>query len=459
MVIPTLIRCITGRSVLALLATTASVGLTSEAAAQYAGPAAIAGPVPEFNFLDVPLAEGERIISSTTSENGAVIQYGGGNYRMVDSSSVPTAASGQGHSGGAGMPSNVTGFPLTGHCASGNCAGGNCGTCGKQGGQLSHGGYVGPGANLSFGARGHQGTDLGGHRRVGAGGNVCGPTCNPYHYVAFDALYMANNGVNDYVAAQFPTSDYDYERGMRITIGRVPNCHNGHEASFVGPFRWRSESAQGGTRTLLTPSPGFDFPITGIDPNFYVTPATQFQRYEAEYASFEFNRTLIGWEVIKLLHGIRYIQYEEQYLYSAENALNSVQLGSETENRMIGLQVGIDMTYPLTCRLWSDFRARAGAYANFAENYLQFNRDNAPLFSNTDDGVKLAGVFEIGGGARYYLTNNFHIRGGGELWYMTQVASATDQFGRSINTGTGSSTDIGDDILMFGLSVGAEWRF
>src|SRR5690606_169846 len=90
-------------------------------------PAPVSGPVPDFNLLDIPLAEGERIISTSTQDGGAVIQYEGGNYRMVDSSSVPTAAGrhapgGHAHRGPAHgsqrvMPSVAGGFPLTGHCA------------------------------------------------------------------------------------------------------------------------------------------------------------------------------------------------------------------------------------------------------------------------------------------------------------------------------------------------------
>lgn len=473
MVIPILLRCITQRSVLAVLATTTSVGLTSELSAQYAVPSApIHGPAPEFDFLDVPLAEGERIISSSTSDGG-VVQYGGNNYRMIDSSSVPTAATGSGNSVQVQMPSVAGGFPLTGHCATGNCGSGSCSTCGPRLGLRGHGhhhgGYPGPGGGLAL--HGGGGTNLGGHPRLGAGGNVCGPTCNPYHYAAVDVLYMTNDNLQNYVGvAPFTVSDYDYEFGVRATLGTVPDCHHGYEATFVGPFRWRSDATAGAVGTNLTSvvvvapfdplNPPNPLPLEwDVNLNSFANATAQFQRFEAEMNSFELNRTLIGWEVIKLLYGVRYIQYDEEFLYSTVSPDGPGALQSEVENRMIGGQLGIEMTYPVTCRLWTDFRGRAGAYANFAENVFLLENAGVLEVGNTDDTTELAGVFELGGGLRYYLTNNLHIRAGAELWYIAGVASATDQFTSVIRSSTGSRTDVDDDVFLFGVNAGLEWKF
>jgi len=374
---------------------------------------------------------------------------------------VPTAASGSGGPVQVQMPSAAGGFPLTGHCATGNCGTGGCNTCGPRGGLRSHhGGYPGPGGGLAL--HGGGGTNLGGHPRLGAGGNVCGPTCNPYHYVAFDALYMDNDEVTGFVGTgPFTVDDYDFELGMRVTVGTTSDCRNGYEATFIGPFRWKSESsALPGDVPVLTTFLTEDIVLfPGNNLTSFQNSTSQSQRFEAEFNSFELNRTLIGWEVIKLLYGVRYIQYDEEYLYGANSAAGAGLLSSETENRLFGGQIGIDMTFPVTCRLWSDFRARAGAYANFAENEFRFANAGNLLVSTGDDDTELAGMFEMSAGARYYVTNNLHLRAGGELWYLTQIASAVDQFGGHITSGTGRNIDVGDGVFMYGVSVGAEWKF
>lgn len=449
MVMTTTLRYVTQRSLLAVLASLGGVGLTSPLAAQHVLPSApIGGPVAEFNLNDIPLAEGEQIVSSSIGEGGGVIQHGGGNYKIVDLDSVPTAA-GEQYPLGSPMPTVSGGFPVTGSCASGNCGTSNCGRCGQRRGHTGHG------------------TNLGGHARVGSGGNVCGPTCNPYAYAAVESLYMSNDSVRNYAAAAFVSDEYDYEWGGRYTFGMVPDCRNGYEVTFVGPLRWTSPSAVAGAGIDSVLFPDLTT-VTAANLSGFNNAAAQTQQFEAEYLSAEVNRTLIGWEVIKLLYGGRYIQYDEDYQFASTRLAAPAGVGllrSTTENRMIGAQIGAEMTYPITCRLWSDARARAGAYANFAENTFQLlstdtvTPANDLLIFNQDDDVRLAGMFEIGGGTRYYFTNNFHVRVGTELWYLTQIASATEQFGNVISRGTGRGIRVSDDVLMFGVSGGAEWKF
>lgn len=442
------------RWIAAALIATAGLG-AEEASAQVAsGPAVIQGPVPQFSLNDLQLGEGEQIVSAGDGEN--VFHFEGGNYQRVDPSAVPTVA-GQ-EFGTPGMPNVVEGFPMTG--VPGGMPGGGmpareCTTCPSSGPLGMRRGHSVMGGHPTGGV------DYGGHPRLGAGGDVCGPTCRPYRYASFDALYMANDSVRNFVGvAPFSVPDYDYELGGRYTIGSVPDCRRGWEFSFVGPFRWRSENERVGP-------PNFDsflvpgLPIDATELSSFEDATAQHQRFDAEYFSFEVNRTIIGWDVVKLLYGIRYVQYEEDFFFTSlgDNGTELGLLRSETENRMIGAQIGADFLYPITCRMWSEFRGRAGLFANFAENTFQLNNDTDLVIFNGDDRVRAAGLFELGGGLRYYLTNNFSIRGGGELWYITEVARAADQFTAVMTPGTGRGIRTNGDVFMFGATAGAEWRF
>jgi hypothetical protein len=404
-------------------------------------PPAVGGAVPEFSLGDIPLAEGEQIINTTI--DGKSIDFGGQNYRMVDPANVPTL--GEYQSPYVEPAPLASAFPGTGSCANGSC--GHCGRCSRGG----HGAGV------------QSATHLGGRPRMGAGGNACGPTCDPYRYVAVDALYMMNNGAeNNGFPALFNMDDFEFEMGPRVTVGFVPDCREGYEFSFVGPFNWETGSRRSNPAGGLGSNMVAGLPVPASDLTSFFDATFQEQRLEAEYFSFEANRTKIGWDVIKLLHGIRYIEYSEDYFYYSDPLAAGVNPGllrSSTENRLIGAQVGIDLTYPMTCRLWSDARARAGAYANFAENTFQLINDGNLRVFNEDDEIGLAGVFEIGGGFRYYLTNNLHIRAGSELWYITQLATAQGQFRRVVRPTTGRNTDSGDDVFMAGFTLGGEWKF
>jgi hypothetical protein len=451
MVNNTVFRRACRRSLLAALASVAGIGLASvDAFAQGVAPAIpINGPVPEFNLSDIPLAEGERIVSSDAGPGGAMIQFDGSTYKTVDPSSVPTAAGGMSHQSLLMSGGLAGGSCATGNCGSSTCLSGSCGTLG------SRNGLSGPGV------------DLGGRPRLGAGGNVCGPTCSPYSYGAIDTLYMKHNDLNSFGSpGPFNLRDFDYELGVRVTLGMVPDCHSGYEVSFLGPFQWGSSNQLISATNEIDASlvAGLPIAVAGLSTFFDADFAAQ--NLDAELMSFELNRTMIGWDVIKLLYGMRYIQYDEDFLYTSRRTVAGPPgdpgigvLASRAENRMIGGQVGVDMTYPITCRMWSDLRARAGAFANFAENRFQLSNNGALQIFNEADTTELAGMIEFGGGLRYYVTNNFHIRGGGELMYVTEVATALEQFGPVMTPGTGRAIDAGDSFFLFGFSLGAELKF
>lgn len=437
------IRCVGRRLLLAFLASAGTAGVTALPAAAQTGShmPPVAGPAVSFGLNDVPLAPGEKIVSSSGSM-GSMLQHGGGSYQIIDPSAVPTASN-------PGTEMTVSEMPMMSPTAmpshsmgsySGSCATGNCGNSGFYSGGM-------------------------GKQGLGMGGNACGPTCNPYLYASLEGLYMMNTNVDNYTRSRnFVLDDFDFEFGVRATLGIVPDCRNGMEVSFTGPFEWETAgtrgSAAGNLDALLVPRSGLPVLTTFND------ATAQSQRYEAEYFSLELNRTLIGWEICKLLYGLRYVDYDEDYLF-ATRINNNVPtpiadiggLSSNTQNQMIGAQVGAEMTFPLSCKVWSDFRGRAGAYANFAENDFTLVNAGTTLVRNFDDAVELAGIFEIGGGLRYYFNDDFHIRAGTELWYMTGVATAIDQFSARLRPSTGRNVNIDDDVLVVGVSLGAELKF
>ncbi len=418
------------RMLFAMLATAGSTACLAISATAQTG---MHSPEMGMPMTDIPLAPGETIVSPPMMGGGGVIQHEGGSYQIVDSSSVPTMSQMMADPSLTTMPHSqaYSGY-AGGSCANGNCGGGCAsGNCGR-----------------SYGSNGYV-------------GNACGPVCNPYIYSSFDALYVTNRNVDNYTRSpNFALDDFDYELGARVTMGMVPDCRNGVEASFTGPLEWDEQndlsSPTGGIGTFLRPRSG----VVAAQLSTFNNAIFQSQRYEADYFSFEASQTLIGWEICKLLYGLRYVNYDEEYLY--RSVIASGQQGllrSAVENKMVGGQVGMDMTFPMSCKVWSDMRARAGIYGNFAENRFELSNAGAAVVRNFDDDVEIAGLFELSSGLRYYLTDDFHVRAGGELWYLAGVATSIDQFDTRVRRSTGRTINIDDDVLMVGISIGAELKF
>ena len=248
--------------------------------------------------------------------------------------------------------------------------------------------------------------------------------------------------------------------GPRVTVGYVPDCVHGYEASFTGPIEWERETvardAAGGLNALFVP--GNPLPATDLD-NFY-NGVIQQQRHESEYFSVEASKVWVGWDAAKLLIGARYIDLEENYFYLSQN--NIAETGvvvSDTSNQMFGLQVGLDLQQPIGRITYADFRGRAGAYYNFAESDVNIQNDGSFVVFNHQEDEDFAGVFEVGSGIRYQLGPMLTVRYGAEVWYMTGLATATDQLDFSIAPTTGSQLRNDDDLFFYGLTFGGELRY
>ena len=326
------------------------------------------------------------------------------------------------------------------HGCNGGCYGGGCndGSCYGQG-------NYGHGSNIYTGS------------------NVCGIPCNPYYYGNFEVLYFERRGLdNRSLIRNTPLGDENFEGFGRVTIGSLPNCVNGWEATFVGNPTWDTAitvtDPNGGINSLISAGPNFD--PTFLDPFTNSNSQTIAQR--SEYWSIEVNRTLVGWDVAKVLFGGRYISIEDQFAYAATKIQGpntfTADLTSRTRNEILGLQAGLDLLYPVARHLYTDFRGRAGIYVNLADAEARLRNTGSVIVRNFSDDTTIAGVFELGGGLRWQLGQALAIRGGLELWYLTDYATGDGTLNGVVNNALGRSVDT-RDVFYWGAVVGAELRY
>lgn len=357
---------------------------------------------------------------------GSQLTHNGQSFRVVSPSTVKTA----GLSSSALSNNAVQQVGLHSH--------GGCQSCGT-----SCGGSCGS----SFGGVGYA--------------DVCGPTCVPYQYVMLESLYMDRQGQENYTrAANFGIDSFDYEFAPRLTWGTVPDCVHGWEMSFTGVFEWDRRDSRSPNDGSLTSLFAAGAPIVPADFDAFNGADRQIQTHESEYWSLEMNKTIIGWDVAKILYGVRYIDYDDNYSYTSVHPANNVGfMNGRTANSMIGAQLGLEMLYPISSHGFVDFRSRGGIYLNMVDSDVLLVNDGSTILRNHAEDDDIAGVFELGTGVRYELGKMLTVRSGFEMWYLAGVASATDQVSQVVTTGMGRNIDIDDDVFVFGLTLGAELRF
>lgn len=288
-------------------------------------------------------------------------------------------------------------------------------------------------------------------------GSAC-PTCEPYWYGSIEALNMRRTRSGRFSESpDFFLSGFDYQWAPRVTIGAVPDCVHGYEVSFTGQFNWDRAGyfadPSGGIGTILVAIP----PVNQADLSAFDNAIEKAQIFKSQYWSMEASNTMVGWDVAKLISGLRYISYDETFSVFSRNATETGFLRSDINNQLFGYQVGIDLLYPICHKTYTDLRARAGVYANFVDLNFQVINAGSTTALLIDESTKLAGQVELGSGIRYEFSQALSIRGGFELWYIDGIASAKDQFSGGILARR--SVRAKDDFLVAGWNVGAEFRY
>ena len=357
----------------------------------------------------------------------------GQSFAVIDASQVPTAMSGP--AGDSGIASFGFDDHMLAH------ADGACTSCGPAGG-------YGGGGGGGYGA--------------GYGGGMPSLRCDPFWYATVEGLYLRRFGdVNYTLARDFRLDQFDYEWAPRITIGSVPDCVHGFEVSFTGMLNWDMRAAAvspGNTLESLLVPDGVTIGLDALDT--FSGAGTKALQYDAEYWSVEANRTFNGWGVSKYLYGFRYIDYSEKFRYLSVDPVDGTGLlRSDTQNYLVGAQVGLDLLYPVARHAYADFRGRAGAFLNIADSRVDLINDGTRLIGARPDDKTLAGVLEIGTGLRYELGESLSIRGGLEAWYLSRVAAARNQIRNPVTSRLGRSLNTSEDIVMFGLTFGAEFKY
>jgi hypothetical protein len=376
------------------------------------------------------------------------VSFAGDKYRVVNALSLDAGASKANavmQAGGLAQSSLLARDSVVPVSYSPGCQ--SCGTsgCGGACGDMTYGGF----------------SDYSGYQSYGRAGMACGTPCDPYSYASIEGLYMRRDGDEGFsLSPNFRLNQFGYEWAPRITMGAVPDCSHGYESSFTGILRWDLlASTPVGTNFTTVLTPGLPVPAASL--SSFNDATFQSQIYNAEFYSIEGSRTLIGWQVAKVLYGFRYIDYQEDYNYFSTSTAtgNSGLLTSNVNNRLFGAQIGLDLLYPVSCFAYAEFRGRAGAFLNFAENDFTIQNNGNFVLANFDEDSEFAGFFELGSGYRYQLGEALTVRGGVEFWYLTGVATAINQVAGVVTPATGARVNADDDIFFLGLSVGAELKF
>jgi len=290
----------------------------------------------------------------------------------------------------------------------------------------------------------------------------CYVPCEPGYYSVADVLYMQRGGGGGFTRAfGYSFDDYEWEIAPRIKWGRRFDCVDGYEFVFAGLLEWE-DTIFGTTQDSVFLAPALPANIFDAVQRFN-NADTQFQSRRASYDSFEFNRTYTGWDVARLMVGMRGIMYDEDYAYGATDTAtgDSVLLQQNVDNLLVGPQLGLQLFYPLGLRVYTDTTFKGAVFLNFADSDTRLNvaAPNAIVLNASADEAELAGMIEIGSKIGINLTDSLSATVGYDFWYLSGLAEAGTQVPRNLTPATGFGIAVDDDIFIHGVNAGLQFVY
>lgn len=311
----------------------------------------------------------------------------------------------------------------------------------------------------------------------------------PGWYASSDALFLHRNRardvkliVDDNGTILDPNDDTplltgralrfsDYEAGYRVELGRSFGNGLALEGSFfqIHEFDTAASLTSNGilnpgpdAEALSPPNFPFDQAIFNADPFF-----------EALQQSIVYSSDILGGEmnlkatwrhhhmVRSEYFGVRYLQVRENFtLFSQDEATSTPTNGFgsyaiDTDNDLVGLQYGQELSIPVFSSVCLSSRLKAGAYVNSTEYNTRVVSNNVVAIDIRDTDANVAFVGELNVNCNVKLTKMLSARAGYNFLWVEGLALAPEQDYPGAFAGTFESNDNGG-LFLHGFNVGLE---
>jgi hypothetical protein len=270
--------------------------------------------------------------------------------------------------------------------------------------------------------------------------------------------------------------DFDYEPGIRVTVGEPIDCGWFLEATFLGFHSWSLETTlSGGTldQSLTT------FPFANFGAQAIGFPSGALTAQQIAFGSrFYSGEGNLKWAVSVLPHsyilvGLRGVNILEKMTVvetgTVGTARDTVQetigiMNVRAQNPLIGPQIGWDSRYYAPSGRWSiDNHVKAAVLWDLAEVRIDRTMTASPVgpvFSRQrEDETSVAGLVDAAAGFTYRIFPNLAIRGGYQLIGVFGYASAALQRPPSVFTALPLDPHTSERAFYHGPYATVEWSW
>jgi hypothetical protein len=256
-------------------------------------------------------------------------------------------------------------------------------------------------------------------------------------------------------------NDFDFEPGYRVGLNYIADPGNGFEMNFLYIQPWHGDKKVEGNHSL-----SFPFSHSNFTHDFHNASVAQAE-YESHFWDLEFNYwryftpRRVDYFSFSGLAGLRYVHWDEEFELKMFNPPDRSSYDIHTENRIFGVQLGLDLQCnPMRWLSW-EFFVKVGGMVNHCEQKTFLgDLDNTVELHDFDKQKREVGIFtDVAAEFAIHCSRHFNIHAGYQCMFFSGLALAPEQISKGATKHAGDRVYDDGYAVIHGLYVGAIFAF
>jgi hypothetical protein len=256
-------------------------------------------------------------------------------------------------------------------------------------------------------------------------------------------------------------NDFDFEPGYRIGLTYIADAGNGFEWNFLYIQPWHGDKKVRGNQSL-----SFPFSNSSFTHDFHDASVAQAE-YNSHFWDLEFNYWCyftprrVDYFSLSGLAGLRYVHWDEEFELKMFNPPDRSSYDVSTENRIFGVQLGLDFQInPVRWLSW-EFFAKVGGMVNHCEQETFLgDLDNTVELHDFDKQKREVGIFtDVAAEFSIHCSRHLNFHAGYQFMFFSGLALAPEQISKRATKHAGDRVYDDGYAIIHGLYVGVIFGF
>ncbi len=256
-------------------------------------------------------------------------------------------------------------------------------------------------------------------------------------------------------------NDFDFAPGYRVGLTYMADAVNGFEWNFLYLQPWHGDKKERGDADL-----SFPFSDANFDKDFHDASVAGAE-YESHFWDLEFNYWCyftprrIDYFSFSGIAGLRYFHWDEEFELKMFNPPDRSSYNVETENRIFGVQLGLDLQWNPTHWLSWDIFAKVGGMVNHCEQETFLgDLDNTVELHDFHKQKREIGIFtDVAAEFAIHFNPHLNFHAGYQCMFFSGLALAPEQISKRASKHAGDRVYDDGKALIHGMFAGLIFTF